>query len=77
MLFFLLILPPSCIKSISFSATADSIGNGLPNRQCAANISIALKMNKCNGATNHFAPMYWCCQHQENPRKMIIDAACL
>jgi hypothetical protein len=42
------------------------------NRQCAANISIALKMNKCNGAANHFAPMYWCCQHQENPRKGLL-----
>ncbi len=69
---------PSCIKSISFPlATADWTGNGLLNRQYAANISIAFITYQCIGAANYLAQIYWCCQHKKNPQNRIIGAASL
>ncbi len=57
----LLILQPSIIYFLFRFATADLLGNDLPNRQCADNMLIAFIMQQCIDAAKHLEPMYCCC----------------
>jgi hypothetical protein len=64
-------------KRISLSALSmQLLGNVLTTRQCAANISLPFLMNQYIGATNHVAPIYWCCKHIKNLQNPNIVVVC-
>jgi hypothetical protein len=40
---------------------AQLVGDGLPIKLCAANVTLALITHQYSGAANHVAPLQWCC----------------
>jgi hypothetical protein len=45
------------------------LGNILPNRLCAANMSLPLVLHQYIGADNYYATMYSCCKHEKKSAK--------
>ncbi len=66
------------LKDILYSrwplTPAELIGDILANR--AVSMSVPLIMHQYIGATNYLALIYWCCQHTQSPRHLIIGAEC-
>ncbi len=65
-------LPPSCIKSISFSTYSSGMNRqDSTKRRGGAKILFLFVMHQYIGPANHLAPIYWCCKQKKYNKEKV------